>query len=77
MVKSQPVLRYILRLAPAIAAAVLLSACTTAPRDHYAQTDTHAVTNKDNLLLQASQDEFEEMVRNVDIKSKIMDQYAS
>lgn len=77
MVKSQPVLRYILRLAPAIAAAVLLSACTTAPRDRCAQTDTHAVTNQDNLLLQASQDEFEEMVRNVDIKSKIMDQYAS
>lgn len=77
MVKSQPVLRYILRLAPAIAAAVLLSACTTAPSDRYAQTDTHVVNNKDNLLLQASQDEFEEMVRTLDVKSKIMDQYAS
>ncbi|MCE9880310.1 bifunctional murein DD-endopeptidase/murein LD-carboxypeptidase, partial [Hafnia paralvei] len=39
--------------------------------------DTHAVKDKDGLLLQASQDEFEAMVRNVDIKSKIMDQYAT
>lgn len=45
--------------------------------DRYAQTDTHVVNNKDNLLLQASQDEFEEMVRTLDVKSKIMDQYAS
>ncbi|EIC82871.1 outer membrane lipoprotein [Serratia sp. M24T3] len=36
----------------------------------------HAVKDKDGLLLQSSQDEFEAMVRNVDIKSKIMDQYA-
>ncbi|GAA3600523.1 bifunctional murein DD-endopeptidase/murein LD-carboxypeptidase [Gibbsiella dentisursi] len=36
-----------------------------------------AVNDRDGLLLQASQDEFEAMVRNVDIKSKIMDQYAS
>lgn len=35
-----------------------------------------AVNDKDGLLLQASQDEFEAMVRNVDVKSKIMDQYA-
>lgn len=79
MVKSQPILRYILRLAPAIAAAVLLSACSAnhSSSDRYAQTDTHAVKDKDGLLLQASQDEFEAMVRNVDIKSKIMDQYAT
>ncbi|EKF63213.1 lipoprotein spr [Serratia plymuthica A30] len=36
----------------------------------------HAVNDKNGLLLQASQDEFEAMVRNVDVKSKIMDQYA-
>ncbi|CAI1525979.1 Probable endopeptidase Spr precursor [Serratia rubidaea] len=36
----------------------------------------HAVNDKGGLLLQASQDEFEAMVRNVDIKSKILDQYA-
>ncbi|PLP18246.1 bifunctional murein DD-endopeptidase/murein LD-carboxypeptidase, partial [Klebsiella pneumoniae] len=29
MVKSQPILRYILRVAPAIAVAVLLSACSS------------------------------------------------
>jgi len=35
-----------------------------------------AVNDKDGLLLQASQDEFEAMVRSVNVKSKIMDQYA-
>jgi lipoprotein Spr len=40
-------------------------------------SETHAVGEKDGFLLQASQDEFEEMVRNVDVKSRIMDQYAS
>ncbi|MBG0750302.1 Lipoprotein spr [Pectobacterium carotovorum subsp. carotovorum PCCS1] len=37
----------------------------------------HAVNDKDGLLLQASQDEFEALVRNVDIKSKLLNQYAS
>ena len=32
--------------------------------------------NGDNSSLQASQDEFENMVRNIDVKSRIMDQYA-
>ncbi|ATA18526.1 lipoprotein Spr [Gibbsiella quercinecans] len=79
MVKSQPFLRYIWRIAPAIAAAVILSACSsnhTSNLDN-AQTEMRAVNDRDGLLLQASQDEFEAMVRNVDIKSKIMDQYAS
>jgi lipoprotein Spr len=40
-------------------------------------SETHAVGNNDSFLLQASQDEFEEMVRNVDVKSRLMDQYAS
>jgi lipoprotein Spr len=40
-------------------------------------SETHAVGEKDSFLLQASQDEFEEMVRNVDVKSRLMDQYAS
>lgn len=78
MVKSQPFLRYMLRLVPAMAAAILLSACSsthTANPDS-AQTEMRAVNDKDGLLLQASQDEFEAMVRNVDIKSKILDQYA-
>ncbi|WP_114191894.1 bifunctional murein DD-endopeptidase/murein LD-carboxypeptidase [Edaphovirga cremea] len=78
MVKSQPFLRYILRVLPAVAAAVMLSACSsTGTLNHQnAQTETHAVNDKNGLLLQASQDEFEAMVRNVDIKSKILEQYA-
>jgi lipoprotein Spr len=78
MVKSQPLLRYVLRAIPAIAVAALLSACSTTHTSNLenAQTDTRAVNDKNGLLLQASQDEFEAMVRNVDIKSKIMDQYA-
>jgi lipoprotein Spr len=40
-------------------------------------SETHAVGNNDGFLLQASQDEFENMVRNLDVKSRLMDQYAS
>ena len=78
MVKSQPFLRYFLRVVPAIAAAVMLSACSSTHTSNLnnAQTEMRAVNDKDGLLLQASQDEFEAMVRNVDVKSKIMDQYA-
>ncbi|MEL5336720.1 bifunctional murein DD-endopeptidase/murein LD-carboxypeptidase [Serratia nevei] len=78
MVKSQPFLRYFLRVVPAIAAAVMLSACSSTHTSNLnnTQTEMRAVNDKDGLLLQASQDEFEAMVRNVDVKSKIMDQYA-
>ncbi|QKJ87862.1 Bifunctional murein DD-endopeptidase/murein LD-carboxypeptidase [Paramixta manurensis] len=75
MVKSQPILRYILRALPAVALATLLSACSTNGGQN-AQTETHAVKNQNGFLLQASQDEFEQMVQNVDVKSRIMDQYA-
>ncbi|SUB29035.1 putative outer membrane lipoprotein [Yersinia pseudotuberculosis] len=77
MVKSQPILRYILRALPAVAAAVMLSACSSpqASNVNNTQTEMRAVNDKDGLLLQASQDEFEAMVRNVDIKSKILEQY--
>ena len=76
MVKSQPILRYILRVAPAIAVAVLLSACSSTSTARNMHSETHAVGSGDLSSLQASQDEFEAMVRNVDVKSKIMDQYA-
>lgn len=76
MVKSQPSLRYIWRTIPALAMALALSACTNTG-SHQAQTDRSAINDKDSLLLQASQDEFEAMVRNLDVKSKLMDQYAS
>ncbi|UYA59953.1 Murein DD-endopeptidase MepS, Murein LD-carboxypeptidase [Pectobacterium sp. F1-1] len=78
MVKSQPILRYIWRAVPAVAVAMMLSACgSNSAYNHKAQTDMRAVNDKDSLLLQASQDEFEALVRNVDIKSKLLNQYAS
>ncbi|AZK62500.1 bifunctional murein DD-endopeptidase/murein LD-carboxypeptidase [Pectobacterium versatile] len=78
MVKSQPILRYIWRAVPAVAVAMMLSACgSNSAYNNKAQTDMHAVNDKDGLLLQASQDEFEALVRNVDIKSKLLSQYAS
>lgn len=67
MVKSQPILRYITRLIPAVAVAVLLSACSATNSAKNMHSETHAVGDKDGYLLQASQDEFEQMVRNLDI----------
>ncbi|GAA0493845.1 MULTISPECIES: bifunctional murein DD-endopeptidase/murein LD-carboxypeptidase [Tatumella] len=75
MVKSQPTLRYIWRIVPAIALATLLSACST-PANNTARIEKHEVNNRSGFLLQASQDEFEQMVQSVDVKSRIMDQYA-
>lgn len=40
-------------------------------------SETHAVGSGDLSSLQASQDEFEKMVSNTDVKSRLMDQYAS
>ncbi|QTF08011.1 bifunctional murein DD-endopeptidase/murein LD-carboxypeptidase [Brenneria izadpanahii] len=79
MVKSQPILRYIWRALPAVAIALTLSACSSNNVSNHQnpQTEMHAVNDKDGLLLQASQDEFEALVRNVDIKSKLLSQYAS
>ncbi len=77
MVKSQPILRYILRVAPAIAVAVLLSACSSTSTARNMHSETHAVGSGDLSSLQASQDEFETMVRNLDVKFRLMDQYAS
>ena len=74
MVKSQPILRYILRAIPAVAVAVLLSACSTNTAKNM-HSETHAV-GEDISSLQASQDEFENMVRNLDVKNRILDQYA-
>ena len=76
MVKSQPILRYILRIVPALALATLLSACSSTHSSQNANNENHEVNNQNGFLLQASQDEFEEMVRNVDVKSRIMEQYA-
>lgn len=70
MVKSQPLLRYVLRVIPAVA--VLLSACST----QHSTDNMHSETLAANQL-QTSQDEFEQMVRSTDIKSRLMSQYAS
>lgn len=77
MVKSQSFLRYLLWQFPATATAVMLCACSTIHTSNLTnvQTAMHAVNDQDSLFLQASQSEFEAMVRNVDVKSKIMDQY--
>ena len=61
MVKSQPIVRYFLRVIPAIAVAVLLSACSSTHTAKNAHSETHAVGSNDSFLLQASQDEFEQM----------------
>ncbi|ANE77087.1 bifunctional murein DD-endopeptidase/murein LD-carboxypeptidase [Dickeya solani] len=76
MVKSQPTLRYIWRALPAVAVAVMLTACTTNTANVNTQTDRRVVNGGDPSL-QASQDEFEAMVRNVEVKSKLLEQYAS
>lgn len=61
---------------PAIAVAVLLSACSTTNTAKNMHPETRVVGMEDSSSLQASQDEFENMVRNLDVKSRIMDQYA-
>lgn len=65
MVKSQPILRYILRGIPAIAVAVLLSACSANNTAKNMHPETRVVGSETSSL-QASQDEFENLVRNVD-----------
>ncbi|RNM10197.1 bifunctional murein DD-endopeptidase/murein LD-carboxypeptidase [Dickeya undicola] len=76
MVKSQPTLRYIWRALPAVVVAVMLSACTSNTASVNNQTDRRVVNGGDPSL-QASQNEFEAMVRNVEVKSKLLEQYAS
>lgn len=66
-----------MRLIPAILAAVVLTACSSPDSQMRSKkTDTHAVNSQKHFLLQASQDEFETLVKNLDTKSKILNQYA-
>ncbi|MDC9597895.1 bifunctional murein DD-endopeptidase/murein LD-carboxypeptidase [Xenorhabdus anantnagensis] len=77
MVKSQSILRYIMRLIPAILTAVVLTACSSPDSKlRNKQTEMHAVNSQKHYLLQTSQDEFETLVNSLDIKSKILNQYA-
>ncbi|HEF8773780.1 TPA: bifunctional murein DD-endopeptidase/murein LD-carboxypeptidase [Providencia stuartii] len=81
MATSEKFKRNILRIIPAIAIAVTLSACTTPNSSKNAQRTTHSesrmLNNSSDSLAMASQDEFEQLVQSVDTKSKIMDQYAN
>ena len=67
MVKSQPILRYILRGIPAIAVAVLLSACSANNTAKNMHPETRAVGSETSSL-QASQDEFENLDQYADWK---------
>lgn len=73
MTHIQSVLRQLVRVVPLFTLAVMLSACGSTSS---IQTDTHAAKSQHRFLLQASQDEFENLVKRVDAKSKILDQYA-
>lgn len=74
MVTSQPILRYITRIVPALIIAATLSACSTSPNT---ARQVQSETRTNSFILQASQDEFEQLVNNADVKSKLMSQYAS
>ncbi|WP_086109364.1 bifunctional murein DD-endopeptidase/murein LD-carboxypeptidase [Xenorhabdus vietnamensis] len=77
MLKSHSILRYIMRLIPAILAAVVLTACSSPDSKlRNKQTEIHAVKTQKHYLLQASQDEFETLINSLDVKSKILNQYA-
>ncbi|MTC59298.1 bifunctional murein DD-endopeptidase/murein LD-carboxypeptidase [Providencia rustigianii] len=83
MLISEKFKRYVWCLVPAVAIAVTLSACTAPKTTKNSQTTARSsdarmlnATSNDSLAM-ASQDEFEDLVRSVDTKSKIMDQYAS
>ncbi len=66
-----------MRLIPAIIAAVALSACSSPDSQIRSKnTETHTVNGQKHFLLQTSQDEFETLVKNLDIKSKLLNQYA-
>ncbi|MFS1539849.1 MAG: bifunctional murein DD-endopeptidase/murein LD-carboxypeptidase [Candidatus Phlomobacter fragariae] len=69
MVKLQPLLRYCMKPIPTLIITLLLSACNSP------NSSLHKA--KFNSLYELSQAEFEQLVRNVEIKTKILDQYAN
>lgn len=69
MAKLQLLLKYCMKPTPALAITLLLSACNS-PNSSLYQTQS-------NSLYQASQAEFEQLVRNVEVKTKILEQYAN
>lgn len=83
MVTSQPTLRYLSQLIAALAVMVTLSGCSavSAPSEtaysQYASAQMAQEKPEVGLSLQSTQDEFESLVKNVDIKSRILNHYAS
>ncbi len=67
-----------LKLIPAFIVVATLSACSSQNASSRLANSTTAPLNKSSStsISQASQDEFESLVKNLDIKSKILDQYA-
>ncbi len=77
MAMYEPFLKHFLRLSPAI----MLVACSTSGIKsgvkQEAQSGANSVAPQHTVLLETSQDKFEDLVRSVDVKSRLMDQYAS
>ncbi|MFR2920104.1 MAG: bifunctional murein DD-endopeptidase/murein LD-carboxypeptidase [Proteus mirabilis] len=75
--RNKPFMR-MLKLIPAFIVVATLSACSSQNASSRLANSTTAPLNKSSStsISQASQDEFESLVKNLDIKSKILDQYA-
>ncbi|MDF7680721.1 bifunctional murein DD-endopeptidase/murein LD-carboxypeptidase [Enterobacteriaceae bacterium ESL0689] len=71
-VKSWPVIKHIMRLILAILVSILLSACSATS---HTIKNPSSENHEDFSSLQTSQNEFEAMVHNLDIKSRLMEQY--
>lgn len=79
MITSQSAMRYVFRAITATTLSIFLSACAgnqAAKQASFPSQHEAFSKNKNSFLLQTSQDEFEELVKNVDIKSRLLDQYA-
>ncbi|QIG06563.1 bifunctional murein DD-endopeptidase/murein LD-carboxypeptidase [Proteus sp. ZN5] len=75
--RTKPYMR-MLKLIPAFIVVATLSACSSQnANSRLANSSTTPLnTSSSTSISQASQDEFESLVKNLDIKSKILDQYA-
>ncbi|MBG3014400.1 bifunctional murein DD-endopeptidase/murein LD-carboxypeptidase [Proteus faecis] len=75
--RTKPYMR-MLKLIPAFIVVATLSACSSQnANSRLANSSTAPLnTSSSTSISQASQDEFESLVKNLDIKSKILDQYA-
>lgn len=75
--RTKPFMR-VLKLIPAFIVVATLSACSSQNANSRLANSSNTPLNKSpsTSISQASQDEFESLVKNLDIKSKILDQYA-